>query len=69
MNWVHIKHDNCDDGKGGYTGKNRISIGPYSRRAALDKATMLKVSHRTLHVFKSRHVVCIIKVEREPIEP
>ena len=75
MHWVHVKHDNCRseeivDGKTvkGFKGKTRISIGPFSRKGAIAEMAKIRMEHRTLHTFHSRHVVCIIKVEREPSE-
>lgn len=75
MHWVHVKHDNCRseeivDGKTvkGFKGKSRMSIGPFSRKAAVAASAQIRMEHRTQHAFKSRQVVCIIKVEREPID-
>jgi len=63
MYFIHIKHDGVDDQNGGRTGKNRWSIGPYSRKAAIVEMLKLKSEHRTIHA--GRPVTCIIKVERE----
>lgn len=69
MNWyVCVKHDNCDDQKGGHTGKNLMSVGPYSRKAAKAEANTLRLAHRTLHSYDSPYVICLIRVEREPLD-
>lgn len=76
MMYIHIKHDNCESFESdglhnvptGRNGKMRMSIGPYSRKAALAKAKHLQVEHRVLHKYRSRGVSCIIKVEKEPLE-
>lgn len=67
MWWIHVKHDNCQDQKGGTTGKSRMSIGPFSKKAGRAALNELRMEHRTLHAFKSKWVMCILRLEREPL--
>ena len=57
MEYIHVKHDGPDGGK------SRMSIGPYSHKAAVDAMKQLKDIHRKMHG-KTR-VLCIIKIEKE----
>jgi len=65
--YVHVKHDNCDDQKGGRTGHTRMSVGPYSHKAAVDKMKQLTVEHRAWHRYHRPAPLCIIRIEEEPL--
>lgn len=62
MHWLHIKHD----GGQNKNGKMRMSIGPYSRKAAVAKLKELLVYHQAWHAVPraDQPPLCIIKIER-----
>lgn len=71
MHYIHIKHDNCQSNSKnaeGFNGKTRMSVGPFSRKAAIAEANKIRMEHREWHILHSPYVVCIVKVEREPID-